>query len=231
MKAKWMLLPMAALTVAAVLYGGYTRTTLTDYTSGENWKDNFTIASLHEGKGVERCETMREYLSLTPIILRVEVLGDLEVLPGEAQQKVKVKQVYAGQELEVGQEFYLYESGWSISFVEPYSIERGFVNVMEVGREYLVFVSEEIDTLDSPLPVYRCCRGAVTPTGEVVPFSLSPVFCYDHIDNVVAIPSKIGGTALPYAQVKDNEFFGTTPEVVEAWERLKAEMLQKYPRS
>ena len=51
MKMRWVLLPMAALTVAAAVYGGYTRTTLTDYTSGENWKDNFTIASLHEGKG------------------------------------------------------------------------------------------------------------------------------------------------------------------------------------
>ncbi|MBM6896481.1 hypothetical protein H9X86_03735 [Pseudoflavonifractor capillosus] len=230
MKMRWVLLPMAALTVAAVLYGGYTRTTLTDYTSGENWKDNFTIASLHSGKGVERCEVMREYLPLAPNILRVEVLGDLEVLPGEAQQKVKVKQVYAGEDLQVGQEFYLYERGWSISFVEPYSIERGFVNVMDVGREYLVFVSKEIDTLDSSLPVYQSCSGVESSTGEWVRFSLSPVFCYDHIDNAVAIPSGIGGTALPYAQVKDNEFFGTTPEVVEAWEQLKAEMLQKYPR-
>ena len=231
MKAKWLLLPMAALTVAAVLYGGYTRTTLTDYTSGENWKDNFTVASLHSEQGVERCEVMREYLPLTPNILRVEVLGDLEVLPGEAQQKVKVKQVYAGEDLQVGQEFYLYERGWSISFVEPYSIERGYVNVMEVGREYLVFVTEEIDTLGSSLPVYRCCGGVVSETGEVIGFGITPVFCYDHIHNEVAVPTGIGGTALPYAQVKDNEFFGTTPKVVEAWEQLKAEMLQKYPRS
>ena len=59
MKMRWVLLPMAALTVAAAVYGGYTRTTLTDYTSGEHWKGNFTIASLHEGKGRERWEVMR----------------------------------------------------------------------------------------------------------------------------------------------------------------------------
>ena len=153
MKAKWMLLPLAVLTVGAAIYGGYTRMTLTDYTSGDNWKDNFVVAALHSGIGVERCEDMKEYLPLVPCILRVEVLGDLEILPGEAQQKVKVKQVYEGDDLEVGQVLNLSYRGWSISFVEPYSIQRKFVNIMDVGREYLVFIDGEIDTLDSQFPV------------------------------------------------------------------------------
>ena len=32
------------------------------------------------------------------------------------------------------------------------------------------------------------------------------------------------------AQVRDNEFFGETEQLNQAWEQLKAEMLQKYPR-
>lgn len=230
MKAKWILLPLAGLTVAAGIYGGYTRTTLTDYTSGENWKDNFMVAGIMSGTGMDNCEVMREYLPKASYILRVEVLEDLEVLFGEAQQKVVVKQVYAGEGLEVGQKIYLSHSGWSISFVEPYSIERQFVNIMDVGREYLVFVSGEMDVLDSSLPVYRCCNGFIPEAREPIPFTITPVFCYDHRDNVPLQPTGNYGTYVPYAQAKDNEFFGVGPEMVEAWEQLKAEMLQKYPR-
>lgn len=230
MKAKWIMLPLAGLTVAAAIYGGYTRTTLTDYTSGENWKDNFMVAGVMGESGIDNCEVMREYLPKASYILRVEVLGDLEVLFGEAQQKVVVKQVYTGDGLEVGQEIYLSHSGWSISFVEPYSIERQFVNIMDVGREYLVFVSGEMDVLDSSLPVYRCCNGFIPSTGEPVGFAVAPVFCYDQTDNVPLQPTGDYGTYVPYAQAKDNEFFGVGPEMVEAWEQLKAEMLQRYPR-
>lgn len=35
---------------------------------------------------------------------------------------------------------------------------------------------------------------------------------------------------MEYSKVKDNEFFGATDKLIEAWEQLKAEMLQKYPR-
>ena len=231
MKAKWLLLPMAALTVAAAVYGGYTRSTLTDYTSGENWKDNFVVAGLLDSFGIEFCEQMKEYLPRVPYILRVEVLEDLEVLFGAAQQKVAVKQVYAGEGLEVGQEIYLSRSGWGISFVQPYSIERQYVNIMEVGREYLVFARGEIDVLKSDLPVYSCSNGYVPETGESIPFTIAPVFCYDHKDNVPVQPAGDHGTYVPYSEVRDNEFFGTTQEVVEAWEQLKAEMLQRYPRS
>ena len=37
-------------------------------------------------------------------------------------------------------------------------------------------------------------------------------------------------SGVTYTQGRDNEFFGVGPEMVEAWEQLKAEMLQKYPR-
>ena len=231
MKVKWLLLPMAALTVAAAVYGAtVVRPSLTDYTSGENWKDNFVVEGLLSRFGIENCELMNEYLPQAPYILRVEVLEDLEVLFGEAQQKVSVKQVYAGEGLEVGQEIYLTHSGWSISFVEPYSIERQYVNIMDVGREYLVFVNGEMDTLDSSIPVYRCSNGYIPEIGEPIPFMTTPVFCYDQKDNVPLQPTGDYGTYVPYAQAKDNEFFGVGPGVVEAWEKLKAEMLQKYPR-
>lgn len=231
MKSKWLLLPVAALTVAAAVYGAtVVRPSLTDYTSGENWKDNFVVAGVLGSFGIENCELMKEYLPQVPYILRVQVMEDLEMLFGEAQQKVEVKQVYAGEDLEVGQEIYLTHSGWGISFVQPYSIERQYVNIMDVGREYLVFVSGEMDVLDSSLPVYRCSNGFIPETGEPIPFTITPVFCYDYRDNVPLQPTGDYGTYVPYSEARNNEFFGVGHEMVEAWEQLKAEMLQKYPR-
>ena len=217
MKAKWLLLPMAALTVAAAVYGGYTRSTLTDYTSGENWKDNFVVAGLLDSFGIEFCEQMKEYLPRVPYILRVEVLEDLEVLFGAAQQKVAVKQVYAGEGLEVGQEIYLSRSGWGISFVQPYSIERQYVNIMEVGREYLVFLSDPLDKLTGDLPVFSLF-------GDTI---IAPAFCCDEIENTIA-PIEGDTLYVAYDQVKENEFFGADQAALDAWAQTKQKLLEMY---
>ena len=117
MKVRWMLLPLAALTVAAAVYGGYIRATLTDYTSGENWEENFQVAEMPEQLMSNTCALAEKYLPTAPYILRVEALGTLEAMPGMSQQRVKVKQVYSGSGLEMGDEIYLYSIGWSVSFL------------------------------------------------------------------------------------------------------------------
>ena len=59
-----------------------------------------------------------------------------------------MEDVYKGTEPAVGQDIYLTCSRWSLSlYSEPYSIERGFVNIMEVGGEYLVFIENQVDGL------------------------------------------------------------------------------------
>ena len=229
MKAKWFLLPMAALTVAAAVYGGYIRTTLTDYTEEGNWEE-YQVAPMPEAAGMEKVRTMRECLPSAPYILRVEVLGDLELTNGTGQQKVKVAQVYAGEDLEVGQEFYLYSYAWWVSLSENYkSLERAYVNVLEVGREYLVFVNGEIDALNSSIPVYRCMEGVMLPDGGWMDF-MSPVFCYDNIENVPVEYTGKWETGVTYTQGRDNEFFGATEKLIESWEQMKEEFLQMYPR-
>lgn len=229
MKAKWLLLPMAALTVAAAVYGGYIRTTLTDYTEEGNWEE-YQVAPMPEAAGLDKVRVMREYLPESPYILRVEVLGDLELTNGIGQQKVKVAQVYAGDGLETGQEFYLYDYAWNVGFFERYkSLERGYVNVLEVGREYLVFLNGKIDTLVSPVPVYRCMEGVRLSDDNWIDF-MSPIFCYDQMENVPVVYTGDWETGVTYTQGRDNEFFGETEKLIEAWEQMKEEFLQMYPR-
>ena len=57
-----------------------------------------------------------------------------------------------------------------------------------------------------------------------------PVFCYDHIENVPVVYTGDWESGVTYTQGRDNEFFGATDKLIEAWEQLKAEMLQRYPR-
>lgn len=59
---------------------------------------------------------------------------------------------------------------------------------------------------------------------------MSPVFCYDHIENVPVVYTGDWESGVTYTQGRDNEFFGATDKLIEAWEQLKAEMLQRYPR-
>lgn len=67
-----------------------------------------------------------------------------------------MEDVYKGTEPAVGQDIYLTCSRWSLSlYSEPYSIERGFVNIMEVGEEYLVFIENQVDGLGEKIPVYQ----------------------------------------------------------------------------
>ena len=229
MKAKWLLMPMAALTVTAAVYGGYIRTTLTDYTEEGNWEE-YQVAPMPEAAGLDKVRVMREYLPQSPYILRVEVLGDLELTNGIGQQKVKVAQVYAGDGLETGQEFYLYDYAWNVGFFERYkSLERGYVNVLEVGREYLVFLNGKIDTLVSPVPVYRCMEGVRLSDDNWIDF-MSPIFCYDQMENVPVVYTGDWETGVTYTQGRDNEFFGETEKLIEAWEQMKEEFLQMYPR-
>lgn len=229
MKMKWLLLPLAALTAAAAVYGGSIRTTLTNDTVGANWADDFIVAEMPEGVGKTKIQAMEEHLPSAPHILRVEVLGELEMSAGEGQQRVKVAQVYAGEGLDVGEEFYLYHSAWWASFHSGKSLGRGNVNFLQVGREYLVFLDGPVETLSSDLPVYGCMEGVRGPDGSWIDF-MAPVFCYDHIDNVAVPITGQWGSGVVYAQVRDNEFFGETEQLNQAWEQLKGEMLQKYPR-
>lgn len=229
MKAKWLLLPMAALTVAAAVYGGYIRTTLTDYTEEGNWEE-YQVAPMPEAVGLDKVRVMREYLPESPYILRVEVLGDLELTNGIGQQKVKAAQIYAGDGLETGEEFYLYNYAWNVGFFERYkSLERGYVNVLEVGREYLVFLQGEVDTLNSPIPVYQCMEGVRLSDDNWIDF-MSPIFCYDQMENVPVVYTGEWETGVTYTQGRDNEFFGKTEKLIEAWEQMKEEFLQMYPR-
>ena len=100
---------------------------------------------------------------------------------------------------------------------KAYSIERGFVNIMEVGEEYLVFIENQVDGLGEKIPVYQV----------YVENAFTPIFSYQEHENNIC---ETGGesTYVKYNQVCENEFFATTQKGMDALVGLKKEMIEKY---
>lgn len=139
--------------------------TYTNIAEDKSYLDELYVAQLPENICLEETENLSVNLPQVPVIIRVSVLEDVEHIGGTSRQLVKVEDVYKGTEPAVGQDIYLTCSRWSLSlYSEPYSIERGFVNIMEVGEEYLVFIENQVDGLGEKIPVYQVyVENAFTP--------------------------------------------------------------------
>lgn len=113
---------------------------------------------------------------------------------------------------------YIYSQHWQlILYGSPYSIERGFVNIMDVENEYLVFaeaVSEDFETGIMSVKLYD-------------DFYIAPVFCYEERQNMV-IPLLDETTYVPYKDVMDNKFFVTSEEALRIMTSLKDQMTALY---
>lgn len=219
MKLRFLPCLTVCVILAAAVFGGIKRQSYTNLTKEENYLEQLQVAELPEQFAIYSCNELSQALPNSSIILRVSVTGDIEHLFGVSRQKVCVQEVYAGSGLEMGQEIYLFSKHWSLSLDgNPNSIERGFVNIMRVGKEYLVFVSQQAEVLNESIRVYQLYDDSY----------ITPVFCYENQSNVIVSPEG-ETTYVPYAQVRSNEFFAQTEAALEAWDKLKSEMLSAYP--
>ena len=210
MKCKWGSCFILLIVIVITVFGIFEKRTYTNIAEDKSYLDELYVAQLPENICLEETENLSVNLPQVPVIIRVSVLGDVEHIGGTSRQLVKVEDVYKGTEPAVGQDIYLTCSRWSLSlYSEPYSIERGFVNIMEVGGEYLVFIENQVDGLGEKIPVYQV----------YVENAFTPIFSY-----------QTGGesTYVKYNQVCENEFFATTQKGMDALVGLKKEMIEKY---
>ena len=184
----------------------------------KTYLENIYVAQIPEDYAYSTVEILKDELPLSPNIIKVIALGEIEHFARTSRQLVKVQNVYKGTELKENQEIFITCERWSLSlYDEPYSIERGFVNMMEVGDEYLLFVEGQVDGLGEAIPVFELY-------GESV---LAPVFSYrNHINKISSMGEE--STYVLYNQVRDNEFFASTSEAMDALLELKKDLLKKY---
>ncbi len=216
---------LAVVLLAAAIFGLILRKTYTDVTAEENYLDNCLVAELPGGMCITACEKMKEALPSAPLIVRVCTMSELDNHFGTSQQRAIVLEVYAGNKLSPGDEVFLTYSSWGVftnQKNQPPILQRGFVNVLSVGREYLVFLKDEDVKEYEKTPVYFLYD-------KVQESPIAPVFCYEDRENKIA-PTNGDSTYVDYALVRDNEFFAADEEGLEAWKSLKAEMMNKYPK-
>lgn len=211
---------IAVAVIATAAWGISAKESYTDWPSEENYLDSFDVAEMLETTCVRACESMRENLDDSPIIAQVTCTGDVEHLFYASQQPVTVSKVFKGENLSEGDEIYLTSSSWCLLVENNFhAIERGYVNIMKSGAEYLVFVTEQVGE-SNDVPVYSLNSVSI----------VAPVFCYEDVQNVI-IPVPIENTYVPYKEVQNNEFFVTSQESLDMILALKNEFVQKYPMS
>lgn len=220
MRQKLLLAFTVCIYIAVLALGIVKRQTYTDLVKQENYLAQLQVAELPERLAENACAVMSESLPDSAIILRVEVTGEIEHLFHADRQKAVIREVYAGDELERGEEIYIISGHWQLVLNgNSGSIERGFVNIMEVGTEYLVFAEAVGKDMETDALTVRLCDD----------FLMAPVFCYEERRNVI-MPTSGDTTGVSYTDVMDNEFFATSEETLQMMETLKSQMVSLYPR-
>lgn len=213
---------ISVIVLALAVFGVIKRQSYTDISKNSVYLDNIQTAECPELYAKKGIDIMINSLPDSEIILRISIIGDIEHMFGFSQQKVCVQEVYKGKNLNKGDEIYITSKHWYLSLDDnPDSLERGYINIMRDEYEYLVFISNKINTFEKDYPsVYTLADN----------YFMAPVFCYEDIENVI-IPPNNESTYVPYNKVKDNEFFATSEVVLDIWQKMKSNFLVAYPAS
>ncbi len=204
--------------LTGVCFGISKRATYTDISKDLSYFDTIFVAEVLEEHAVPACEELLKKLPGAPIIAKVTGAGAVEHLAFTSRQPVIIKELYQGSGPKEGETIYLTCNTWSLSlYGEPWSMERGFVNVLNTGEDYLVFINRQEDGLGEKIPVYSLyCSNIITP-----------VFSCENRQNKIVDTAGVH-TYVPYSQVKDNEFFAASTAALDALEKLKEHMMELY---
>lgn len=221
MRRNWCLWITILFFTSGVCFGISKKTTYTDISRDNSYLNSICVAEILEEHAVPACKELLKELPKAPIIAKVTGAGTVEHLAFTSRQLVMVKEIYQGDDLEEGEQVYLTCSNWSLSlYGDPYSMERGFVNILNTGEDYLVFIEKQADGLGEKIPVYSLyCENII-----------SPVFSLEEHENKIVDTARIH-TYVLYSQVKDNEFFAASQTAMDALEELKNSLMKMYLRS
>lgn len=217
----------ATAILAAVVLGVLKKGTYTDkFRQLESFDDAY-VAELSEDIVFAVIERMQDELPDAPIIVRVKAAGSSAVTADFRAQEAVVMEVYQGDNISEGDTIQVVRETCPYSFDEEiygedwYSVELGFVNLMNADEEYLVFLEGQMDNLQGYTDFY-CLMDD---------FIILPYFSYEqHTDEIVPIEPDAGDTYVEYKRVCNNEFFMASEEADRAIRELKNTFIQQYPR-
>lgn len=188
------------------------------------------VAEFPEALVPTMAEQALKELPESPIIIRATAMAEKDYLFSLNLQKVSVQQVYRGEGIEPGDEVQIaLNTKFTINaqtiegmVADEKIAELHFVNEMEEGKDYLIFLEKKIDPLDKreQQAIYRVVESVITP-----------VFGYEERENKIVDVSESISTYIDYELVKDNEFFVTSQKTLDGFMELKKQLLAQFPKS
>ena len=188
------------------------------------------VAEFPEALVPTMAEQALKELPESPIIIRATAMAEKDYLFSLNLQKVSVQQVYRGEGIEPGDEVQIaLNTKFTINaqtidgmVADEKIAELHFVNEMEEGKDYLIFLEKKIDPLDKreQQAIYRVVESVITP-----------VFGYEERENKIVDVSESISTYTDYKLVKDNEFFVTSQKTLDGFMELKKQLLAQFPKS
>ncbi|MGN0254488.1 MAG: hypothetical protein ACI4D6_00700 [Chordicoccus sp.] len=207
---------VSILMIGSAILGGVNRQTYTDITSDSDFLHTFSVAEVPAAIAAEDCRFMKESLPKSSYILDIIPEDAPRSIFAGRQQKVKIESVYNGNDLAPGDMIWLTSAHWKI-YPSEKTIDTGFVNDMKEGSSYLVFLSGQVGMTEDGEPVYAISSGD----------HMNAIFLRGSCNNTF-YPTAGESTYVPYAEVKDNEFFAADQEGMDAYFALKNDMLDAY---
>ncbi len=210
-----------AVFLATGVFCAVKRQTYTDITGEDNYMDKLSVGVVLDESIIYICNLLEAKLTDMPIVLKVKCVGEREYLYRVGQQLVYVEEVYRGSELIEEEEIYVYSERWTIiMWSEPNSAENAFINTMEPGEEYLLFLTgNKAEVSGTDIPGYQIY-------GDI---AILPIFLFGEREHTtVELAEDVTNTYVPYSEVKGNEMFAETEEGYEIWLELKEKLFEKY---
>lgn len=218
------------ITAGIAIWGLCQKQTYTNLLSQPEALNMLRVAEFPEALVPTMAEQALKELPESPIIIRATAMAEKDYLFSLNLQKVSVQQVYRGEGIEPGDEVQIaLNTKFTINaqtiegmVADEKIAELHFVNEMEEGKDYLIFLEKKIDPLDKreQQAIYRVVESVITP-----------VFGYEERENKIVDVSESISTYIDYELVKDNEFFITSQKTLDEFMELKKQLLAQFPKS
>jgi len=217
MKLKLMFLFSILLIIPSAILGALLKSEFTDIGTGEDPLQHFNVGMINDDLLDNAVQNMHETLDECPIILRVMAESEEEFVFLRTKQRVKVLEVYKGDNLRVGDSIYITKYQSSV-FFEQKAVNMGFVNTMIPNDEYLIFLESKIISVDNREAIY-----------ETPGYIIAPIFAYKDRENELVDPIRQDYISASYSMLMNNEFFAVSQEGIDKLNNLKDILQARYP--
>ena len=209
--------------VVLMVIGLINKCSYKDFNKKENVLDDFVVGILPDDIATVQIEKMNNELDECRVIVAAECVEDALFRFGCITERVRVEQVFAGDDIQPGDVIDVGRASSCLFLDESMYVDEkpllnmGFVRWMKKGSTYLIFIEQEKETNEE----YRLF---VQPQS----FLMAPIFEYEKTESSVLTGISSDSYENVYKDIKENEFFLMSEKTIEEMYELKNDLLARY---